>query len=192
MRSDFRRLDAIGLDVVLARLADIAYPELAKELRVNTLNLRLWIVRERTRAFLEDAEPRALLDLLAQGYTVADLATEYEVSAQAIEHFLKAHTKPEERDEADDIGASSRFNEIRRDIAQAPEKFYIDRAHAKLALEKHVSGLTTRRFADDKTLRIQAAKGLAMQVSFMRTKDDEIDDDEELERLAREALRGRE
>ena len=184
-KADYRRLDEIGFDVVDARLAacmtevvkeapDARYPErkasalVAQEFKVAEFNLRMWCRRQRTIAFLAETEPAEILDLIASGQSPADIATEYDVSVKVVEEWVRAHTQQEDMAMAKDAMAEMKFAQIRREIAEATDELQIKRALACHGIDKHVAAANSRRYSEDKNVRINAGQGTVMEISFTR------------------------
>jgi len=182
-KADYRRLDTVGFDVVDARMGQIlaeiraenkeSYPERAAserasvEFGVAEFNLRMWLRRQRTITFLAEAEPGELLDMIACGQSPADIAIEYDVSVRVIEHWIAEHCKSEDVANAKDAMADAKFARVRREIETARSDFDIKRSSAIHAIDKHVA-TTSRRYSEDKNIRINAGSGTAMEISFVR------------------------
>lgn len=187
-KEDYRRLDEIGFDVVDARLGQCLrkitqedlgnrYPEraasemAAEEFRVSEFNLRMWCRRQRTIRFLSEIEPDELLDLIASGMTPADISVEYDVSVRVVEHWIAEKCKSEDVANAKDAMADAKFARVRREIETATADFHIKKASALHALDRHVA-TTSRRYSEDKNIRINAGNGTAMEISFVRKRQE--------------------
>jgi hypothetical protein len=182
-KSDYRRLDTVGFDVVDARMGQILaeirkenvdrYPErtasdkAAEEFGVAEFNLRMWVRRQRTITFLAEAEPGEILDMIACGQSPADIAIEYDVSVRVIEHWITEHCKSEDIANAKDSMADAKFARVRREIEDARNDFEIKKSAAIHAIDRHVA-TTSRRYSEDKNIRINAGAGTAMEISFVR------------------------
>jgi hypothetical protein len=184
-KNDYRRLDEIGFDVVDASLGvalaaiakdrpDASHPEraastrVAADFRVGEFNLRMWCRRQRTIAFLADTDPTEILDLIASGLSVADLAVEYDISTKVVEEWVRAHTATEDVASAKDSMAEMKFARIRAEIIDAANELQIKRALAVHSIDKHVAGANSRRYSEDKNVRINAGAGTVMEISFVR------------------------
>jgi hypothetical protein len=184
-RADYRRLDEIGYDVVDARIEtclraartdypDDRYPEsracrlVAAELKVGDFTLRMWWRRQRTVAFLTETEPAEILDLIATGRTPADIAVEYDVSVRIVEEWIRAHAATEDVASAKDAMAEMKFARVRAEIENAGTELQIKRALAVHGIDKHVAAANSRRYSEDKNVRINAGQGTVMEISFVR------------------------
>lgn len=187
-KADYRRLDEIGFDVVDARLGACLrevvkdeptdrHPErkvsrlIADEFKVAEFNLRMWCRRQRTIAFLAETEPAEILDLIASGLSPADLATEYDVSVKVVEEWVRAHTATEDVANAKDAMAEMKFARVRAEIASATDELSIKRALAVHGIDKHVAAANSRRYSEDKNVRINAGQGTVMEISFVRKQE---------------------
>jgi hypothetical protein len=187
-KADYRRLDEIGFDVVDARLAtcmaeivkdaaDARYPErkastlVAAEFKVAEFNLRMWCRRQRTITFLAGTEPAEVLDLIASGLSPADIATEYDVSVKVVEEWVRAHTQQEDMAMAKDAMAEMKFARVRAEINAATDELQIKRALAVHGIDKHVAAANSRRYSEDKNVRINAGAGTVMEISFTRKQE---------------------
>lgn len=187
-RADYRRLDEIGFDVVDARIEtciraarvdapDDRYPEsracrlVADEFKVGDFNLRMWWRRQRTVVFLTETEPAEILDLIATGRTCADIAVEYDVSVRVVEEWVRAHAATEEVASAKDAMAEMKFARVRKEIDTATSELQIKRALAVHGIDKHVAAANSRRYSEDKNVRINAGQGTVMEISFIRKRD---------------------
>jgi hypothetical protein len=184
-RDDYRRLDEIGYDVVDARVAasldqarrdrpDDKYPErgaftaVAAELKVSDFNLRMWWRRQRTIVFLADTDPAEILDLIASGLTPADIALEYDVSVRVVEEWIRSNAATEDVAAAKDAMADMKFARVRREIEAARSETEIKRALACHGIDKHVAAANSRRYSEDKNVRINAGQATVMEISFVR------------------------
>lgn len=187
---DYKKLDEIGFDVVDARFAKILdyirrdyrderYPEraaaaaLAKELGVAEFNLRLWMRRQRTVIFLAETDPAEVLDLIASGKTAADIAHEYDLNVRVIEEFIRTHCARDELADARDAMAEMRFTLIRDQVLKAKTELEIKQAMAAHNIDQRIAAANSRRYSEDKNVRINAGAGMAMEISFVRRKDEE-------------------
>lgn len=184
-KADYRRLDEIGFDVVDARIEtciraarldypDDRYPEsrafrlVADEFKLSDFNLRMWWRRQRTVIFLSETDPAEILDLIACGKSPADIAVEYEVSVRVVEEWIRTHAATEEVAAAKDSMAEMKFAQIRREITTAKSEFEVKRALAAHGVDKHVAAANSRRYSEDKNVRINAGQGTVMEISFVR------------------------
>jgi transposase-like protein len=189
-KRDYRLLDEIGFDVVDARLeicirtARIEekgdrYPEnkafkaVAQEFDVNDFNLRMWWRRKRTIIFLTDTDPAEILDLIASGLGCADLALAYDVSVKVVEEWVRTHAATEDIAAAKDAMAEMKFARVRREIEEAETDIAIKRALAMHSVDKHVAAANSRRYSEDKNIRINAGASTAMEISFIRKREPE-------------------
>jgi len=187
-RADYRKLDEIGFDVVDARLAQAlqvvreeratdAYPErtaeriVATEFKVQAFNLAMWIRRKRTVAFLSETDPEEILDMVASGMTPADMALQYDVSPKVVEEWIRVHCAAEDIANAKDAMADMKFAQVRREISEAANEVAVKRALAVHQIDRHVAAAHSRRYSEDKNIRVNAGAGVAMQISFVRAAD---------------------
>lgn len=184
-KEDYRRLDEIGFDVVDARFGQILqhvrredattrYPEskaarlTAEEFKVAQFNLQMWMRRKRTITFLADTDPEEILDLIAHGYTPADLSAEYDISVRVVEEWIRVHCAAEDIANAKDAMADMKFTHIRREIMDAKNEAALKQALAAHTIDKHVAAAHSRRYSEDKQIRVNAGAGVAMEISFVR------------------------
>lgn len=192
-KRDYKRLTEIGYDVVDARLEQVlrlwrkehpedGYPErtasglVAEELGVFEFNMRMWLRRQRTVAFLAEMTDEEFLDLIAGGQSPADIAAAYDLSVKLVEAWMHERCKPEDIANAKDAMADAKFANVRREIAEASSEFQLKRAAALNAVDRHVA-TTTRRYSEDKNVRINAGAGAVMEISFVRRKTEETPSD---------------
>lgn len=171
-RDDYRALDDVGYDMVDAlrvreRLSDT---DLARRFGVTEFNLTLWIRRQRTLIFLEHASPESMIDMLASGESAASIARTHGVQLALVERWIREHVPAEHLSEARDCAAEAIFDASLQAIHDAKDELGLAKEKAKHHIHRFHATATTRRFTDDKTVKVTPGEGLSVSFSFTRKK----------------------
>lgn len=171
-KADYQALDDVGYDMVDAlrvqeKLSDAT---LAQRFGVTEFNLTLWIRRQRTLIFLEVASPESMIDLLSSGETAASIARVHGVQLALVERWIRENIPAEFLSEARDNAAEAIFDKNLEAVRNAGDELALAKAKVEHSIHRFHAVSTTRRFTDDKTIKVTPGEGLSVSFSFTRKK----------------------
>lgn len=178
-RADYAKLDEVGYDVVHAMLFGNGNGQrdseetIATRYGVSRFNLKLWMRKQRTFSFLDEVGADGVLELIAEGASLAMLAEEHQLSNGIMEHWAKEHITPDQMTEARNAAAEHWFSNSFREIDATMNDLELARVREKIKLKQWIAGNVTRRFSEDKTVRIQAGEGVTFSVSYGKVAEPE-------------------
>jgi hypothetical protein len=176
-RADYEKLDEIGYDVVHALLfgngnGDRNSEEtLAKKYGVSRFNLKLWMRKQRTFDFIAQVGVEGILEMIAEGTSLAMLAEEHQLSNGLLEHWAKEAITPDQMTEARNAAAEHWFSHSFREIDLTNNDLELAQVKEKIRLKQWIAGNVTRRFSEDKTVRVQAGEGVTFNISYGKVLD---------------------
>lgn len=170
-KADYAALDDVGYDMVDAlRAQKWSAADLAVRFGVTEFNLTLWLRRQRTLIWLESANPESMMDLLASGHSAASISREHGVQLYLIERWIHDNIPAEHLADARNCSAEAQFDKDMHEIDRAADEFGIAKVKARHSIGRFHAIATTRRFTDDKTVRVTPGEGLSVSFSFTRKK----------------------
>lgn len=170
-RDDYQALNDVGFDMVDAMKArGRSDADLARDYGVTEFNLTLWLRRQRTLIFLEHASPESMIDLLSSGESAASIARAHGVQLALVERWIREHVPAEHLSEARDNAAEAMFDASLVAIGTAKDEFELAREKAKHGIQRFHAMSTTRRFTDDKQVKVTPGAGVSVSFSFTRKK----------------------
>lgn len=178
-RADYAKLDEIGYDVVHALLFGNGDGErdseetLARKYQVSRFNLKLWMRKQRTYSFIEDVGVDGVLELIAEGTSLAMLADEHQLSNGILEHWAKENIQADQMTEARNAAAEAWFAGADREIGMTRNELELAQVRERVKLKQWISGNVTRRFSEDKNIRVQAGEGVSFSITYGKVKDEE-------------------
>lgn len=173
-REDYAKLDEIGYDVVHALLFGNGdgnrYTEesLAKKYGVSRFNLKLWMRKQRTYTFLDEIGAEGVLELIAGGTSLAMLADEHQLSNGILEHWAKEKIPPDVMKEARDHAAEAWFSQADSDFKNSTSDLELAQTRERVKLKQWIAGNVTKRFSEDKTIRVTPGEGVVFAISYGR------------------------
>jgi transposase-like protein len=179
-KTDYIALDDVGYDMVDALIAQRhTHEDLAKQFGVTRFNLELWIRRQRTLIWLEQMTPFSMVDLLCEGHTAASIAREHGVQLALVERWIRENVPAEHLSEARDNAAEAMFEKNLQAIRGAKDDLDLAKAKVEHQVQRFHATSTTRRFTDDRTVKVTPGEGLSVSFSFTRKKREtgETEDD---------------
>lgn len=179
-RRDYSRLDQVGIDVVEAALSKpgAALNAIATRYGVSEFNLRLWRRYRRTELFLLDYDAEQLLDDVASGETVASLARKHDISHGLLSRWVDSNVNKEDLAIARDNAAEAQFDASKSELDDAKDDVMVRRAVEKHKIDRFVAERTTRRFTDEKQLRVTGTEGVEFHISYRMKQRPEGEADE--------------
>jgi hypothetical protein len=177
-RADYAKLDEIGYDVVHALLFGNGNGDrdseqmIAERYGVSRFNLKLWMRKQRTYQFIEDVGAEGLLEMIAAGSSLAMLAEEHQLSNGLLEHWAKEHITPDQMTEARNAASEAWFAGADRDIGLTRNELELAQVREKIRLKQWVSGNVTRRFSEDKNVRVTAGEGVSFTIVYGKVKEE--------------------
>jgi len=171
-REDYKKLDEVGYDVVHALLFGNGDGQrnseetLAKKYAVSRFNLKLWMRKQRTFAFIEEVGVEGILEMIAEGASLAMLAEEHQVSNGLLEAWAKEHITPDQMTEARNAAAEHWFSHSFREIDATNNDLELAQVKEKIRLKQWMAGNVTRRFSEDKNVRITSGEGVTFAISY--------------------------
>lgn len=172
-KHDYQALDDVGYDMVDAlRAQKHTLADLCQRFGVTEFNLTLWLRRQRTLIWLESVSPESMMDLLATGHTAASIAREHGIQLFLVERWIHDNIPAEHLSEARNCAAEAMFDKDMHEIEQAGDELAISKVKARHSIGRFHATATTRRFTDDKTVRVTPGEGLSVSFSFTRKKRD--------------------
>ena len=179
-KADYQLLDDIGYDMVDALLTKQGHTiaDFSRTYGCLEFNLTLWLRRQRTLIWLEQATPESIADLIATGYTAAAIAREHNLQVRLVDVWIHANIPAEHLSAARDCAAESMFDKDVKDTETADE-LGLQRIKLRHSIQRFHAQSTTRRFTDDKTVKVTPGEGLNISFSFTRKKREigETEDD---------------
>lgn len=169
-RLDYDRLDAIGFDVVEEQLSKrcSSIAAIAREHGVAEINLRLWRRMRRTRLYCDELAPDQLLDLIAAGATIAEIARDNDLSTRILEKWVKENCVPQDLDESRELAAESQFARAKDELGAAIDDVTIRKAVERHKVDRFHAERTTKRFSDEKTVRVTGLEGVIFNFNTNR------------------------
>jgi transposase-like protein len=167
-RRDYARLDQVGIDVIEAALskAGASTQAIADRYSVSEFNLRMWRRFRRTELFLHEYGPEDLLDDIANGDTVASIARKHDISHGLLAKWAAVHVNAEDLAVARDNAADAQFDASKVELDGAADDVAVRRAVEKHKIDRFVAERTTRRFTDEKQLRVTGTEGVEFHISY--------------------------
>lgn len=177
-RRDYARLDQVGIDVIEAALSKpgAAVNAIATRYGVSEFNLRMWRRYRRTELFLVHYDGEQLLDDIAAGHTVASLARVHDISHGLLAKWVDHNVNKEDLAIARDNAAEAQFDASKEELTGAKDDVEVRRAVEKHKIDRFVAERTTRRFTDEKQLRLTGTEGVEFHISYKMSKrpEDEL------------------
>lgn len=169
-RQDYAKLDEVGFDVVEELLSQKAntVKGVAERFQVAEINLRLWRRMRRTRIFLEELEPGVFLEMLAAGHTIAEVARENELSPRLLEAYAREQIEPQDVEIARETGADSAFARAKEELHAATDDVALRRAVERHKIDRFQAERTTKRYSDEKTVRVTGIEGVVFSFNTDR------------------------
>lgn len=172
-KHDYAALDDVGYDMVDAlRAQKNTLADLCSRFGVTEFNLTLWLRRQRTLIWLESVSPESMMDLLATGQTAASISREHGIQLFLVERWIHENIPAEHLSEARNCAAEAMFDKDMNEIERAGDEFAIAKVKARHSIGRFHAVSTTRRFTDDKTVKVTPGEGLSVSFSFTRKKRD--------------------
>lgn len=181
-RRDYARLDQVGIDVIESALSKpgAALAAIATRYGVSEFNLRLWRRYRRTELFLIDYGVEELLDDISAGHTIASIARDNDVSHGLLSKWVDTHVDKESLAIARDNAAEAQFDASKVELKDAKDDVEVRRAVERHKIDRFVAERTTRRFTDEKQLRLTGTEGVEFHISYrMKKRPGEDDTPEE-------------
>lgn len=169
-RKDYARLDEVGFDVVeeLLSLKSSTVSGVAAKFQVAEINLRLWRRMRRTRIFCDELEPGQFLDMLAAGDTIAELARVNDLSPRLLEAYAREQIEPTDVEMARETGAESAFARAKEELSVAVDDVGLRRAVERHKIDRFQAERTTKRYSDEKTVRVTGIEGVVFSFNTDR------------------------
>ncbi len=169
-RRDYDRLDEVGFDVVEEQLSrrGTKIAALARLYDVAEINLRLWRRMRRTRIYLDELTPQQLLNYVADGHSLAEIARDNDLSARILEAWVKENIIPQELEEARELAAESQFARAKDELKNAVDDVTIRQAVERHKIDRFHAERTTKRFSDEKTVRVTGLEGVIFNFNTNR------------------------
>jgi hypothetical protein len=168
-KHDYAALDDVGYDMVDAlRAQKNTIADLSSRFGVTEFNLTLWLRRQRTLIWLEQASPESIVDLLATGETAASIARAHEIQLFLVERWIHDNIPAEHLSDARNCSAEAMFDKDMNEINHAGDEMALARVKARHSIGRFHAVATTRRFTDDKTVKVTPGEGLSVSFSFTR------------------------
>jgi hypothetical protein len=166
-REEYARLDQVGFDVIEALLSKegSSARELARGYGVSEFNLRLWRRYRRTELFLSELDQLDLLDMIGDGATVAGIARDNDLSLNILDAWIRKNVAAEDIEHARELAADAQFERTKAEIDTADEQFHVTRSLARHGIEKFQAERTTRKYTDERSIRVQAPSGVIFSVN---------------------------
>lgn len=169
-RKDYSRLDEVGFDVVeelLSRKTETV-KGVADKFGVAEINLRLWRRMRRTRIFCDELEPGQFLEMLAAGETIAEIARVNDLSPRLLEAYAREQIEPTDVEMARETGAESAFARAKDELAGAVDDVGLRRAVERHKIDRFQAERTTKRYSDEKTVRVTGIEGVVFSFNTDR------------------------
>jgi hypothetical protein len=172
-RRDYDKLDEVGFDVVEELLSKrgSSIRKTAEQYKVAEINLRLWRRMRRTRLYLDDLTVEQLLEHIAGGHTIAEIARENELSPRIIESWVKEHIVPQELEEARELAADSQLARAKDELNLADDDIGVRKAVERHKIDRFHAERTTKRYSDEKTVRVTGLEGVIFNFNTNRLMD---------------------
>lgn len=166
-RAEYAKLDEVGFDVIEAILSKegSSADKVAREYGVSEFNLRLWRRFRRTELYCEEIDEDVLLMDLAEGETLASIARANDLSYQIFQKWAASHVPLEVMEHARGLAADSQFERTKEEVTGAGDAFQIQRAMTRHAIEKFQAERLTRKYTDERQIRIQAPSGVQFSIN---------------------------
>jgi len=170
-KDDYRRLDAIGYDMVEARIDRFpttgeTLEQLAREYGVTRFNMTTWIRRCRTTEFIEDHGVEGILEMIADGASLAMIADANSLSNGILEVWARSNIDSGLMNDAREAAAERWFSAAFTEIDNAMDELSIAKVREKAKIQQFVVGNVTRRYSTDKNIRVTANDGVSFSISY--------------------------
>lgn len=173
-RRDYARLDEVGIDVFEEALSKrgATLNALAERYGVSEFNARMWRRFRRTTLFLLDLDPDHIIDEIAAGNTIAGIARTHDISHALLAKWVDTHVDREAVAQARDLAAEAQFDAVKAELDEATNDTSVRVAMGKHQVDRFVAERTTRRFTDEKQLRVTGTEGVEFHISYRQKPPD--------------------
>lgn len=180
-RRDYEKLDAVGFDVVEELLSTKANSQrgVAERFGVAEINLKLWRRMRRTRLYCDDLEPAQLLDYVAAGHSLAEIARANDLSPRILEAWVKQNIEPQALEEARETSADSAFARAKDEIQASANDLGLRVAVERHKIDRFCAERTTKRYSDEKTVRVTGMEGVVFNFNTNRLMDSIVNEEHE-------------
>lgn len=152
---------------------------LAERYGVSELNAMLWRRFRRTELFLLEIDPDHILDEISAGNTLASIARTHDISHGLLSKWVDTHVDREAIAQARDLAAEAQFDAVKAELDGASNDTAVRVAMGKHQVDRFVAERTTRRFTDEKQLRVTGTEGVEFHISYRQKPDDPTKPSEE-------------
>lgn len=169
-RRDYATLDEVGFDVIeeLVSTRGQSICGIASRFGVAEMNLRLWRRLRRTRIYLDELEPGQFLEYIAEGHTIAEIARQNELSARLLDTYARESIEAADVEMARETGAESSFARAKDELMSASDDVGLRRAVERHKIDRFQAERTTKRYSDEKTVRVTGIEGVVFNFNTDR------------------------
>lgn len=151
---------------------------LADRYGVSEFNARMWRRFRRTELFLLELDPDHILDEIAAGNNLAGIARTHDISHGLLSKWADTHLDREALAGARDLAADAQFDATKMELDDAGNDTAVRRAMGKHQVDRFVAERTTRKFTDEKQLRVTGTEGVEFHISYRQKPAEPVADEE--------------
>jgi transposase-like protein len=161
-RRDYARLDEVGFDVIeeLISTGKTSHRAIADRYGVAEINLTLWRRMRRTRIFVEETTPEQILDYIASGHSIAEIARKNDLSHKILAAWIQENIPASDVEGAREDAAESQFARAKDELESAGDDVGIRKAVERHKIDRFVAERTTKRYSDEKSVRVTGLEGV--------------------------------